>query len=233
MRVSADSIVSTVANSSSVTYLRTRKMPGPAGPREASFAVHSDDRPVGMRQLAAAGTLPLPRTHSSPRNRLRPRANNPIAESAADSRARRTGRLHMQTAASPARTRRTRGVAGRLLCRHCDGAPRAAGDHESDQPGGRRGVIAFRRGRRTNQAACMNYTTALFADLVRAAQATRAGPPQPKRFTQESGRCSNRTRGRGSCWFVRRPPSIAIARRRLPRTHLLGDCELAQGPRDR
>ena len=88
-------------------------------------------------------------------------------------------------------------------------------------------AAATGRGRRTNQTACMNYTTALFAGLVRAAHVARAGPPQPKRFTQESRRCSNRTRSRGPCWFVRRPrvgPAAPTAFRqsdaasRLPRS---------------
>jgi hypothetical protein len=66
--------------------------------------------------------------------------------------------------------------------------------------------------RRTNQTAYVNYTTALFAGLVTAAQTARAGAPQPKRFTQESRRCSNRTRSRGWCWFVRRPRGKGAAR---------------------
>jgi hypothetical protein len=79
----------------------------------------------------------------------------------------------------------------------------------------------------------LDYTAALFAGLVTAAQTARAGPPQPKRFTQDSRRCSNRTRSRASRWFVRRPrveacvglhpagTEIAATARTLPRARSL------------
>jgi hypothetical protein len=79
-------------------------------------------------------------------------------------------------------------------------------------------AFAFHGGRRTNQTACMNCTTALFAGLVRAAQAARAGPPQPKRFSQESRRCCNRTRSREPRWLGRRPPCNGAENRHRP-TH--------------
>src|ERR1019366_8522993 len=47
-------------------------------------------------------------------------------------------------------------------------------------------AAAFDGGCRTNQTGCTNLTTANFADLVRAAQVGRAGPPRRKWFTPES-----------------------------------------------
>ena len=51
-----------------------------------------------------------------------------------------------------------------------------------------------RRGRRTNQTPCTNLTTAVFADLVTAAQSARAGPPRLKRLSPESSPCRKRTK---------------------------------------
>ena len=65
------------------------------------------------------------------------------------------------------------------------------------------------RGCRTNQTGCTNLTTADFADVVRAAQAARAGPPQRKWFTPESSPCGRRTKSRDTRWFVRQPPRDA------------------------
>jgi hypothetical protein len=62
-----------------------------------------------------------------------------------------------------------------------------------------------RRGCRTNQTACTNLTMAVFADLVRAAQAAQAGPSRRKWFTPESSPCRRRTKSRARRWFVRRP----------------------------
>lgn len=76
-------------------------------------------------------------------------------------------------------------------------AVRPVSDSCGHEPGDRP-AAPFHGGRRTNQTACMNYTTALFAGLMRAAQAGRAGPPQPKRFTPGSRRCRSRIRSRGS-----------------------------------
>ena len=61
------------------------------------------------------------------------------------------------------------------------------------------------RGCRTNQTGCTNLTTADFADLVRAAQAGRAGPPRRKRFTPESSPCRRCTKSRDTRWFTRQP----------------------------
>ena len=72
-------------------------------------------------------------------------------------------------------------------------------------------------GRRTNQTPCTNLTTAVFADLVRAAQSTRASPPRLKRLAPESSPCRKRARSRDPRWFVRRPPrlgGVAIGHRR-------------------
>ncbi len=52
------------------------------------------------------------------------------------------------------------------------------------------------RGSRTNQTPCTILTTAVFADLVRAAQSARAGPPRLKRLAPESSPCRKRTKSR-------------------------------------
>jgi hypothetical protein len=67
------------------------------------------------------------------------------------------------------------------------------------------------RGCRTNQTGCTNLTTADFADVLRAAQAARAGPPQRKWFTPESSPCGRRTKSRDTRWFVRQPLAKGIA----------------------
>ena len=74
-------------------------------------------------------------------------------------------------------------------------------------------------GRRTNQTGCTNLTTANFADLVRAAQAGRAGSPRPKWLPPESSPCRRHTKGRETRCFARQPPREArpsSAARRWP-----------------
>ena len=79
-------------------------------------------------------------------------------------------------------------------------------------------ACAMERGRRTNQTPCTNLTTAVFADLVRAAQAARGGPPRLKRLAPESSPCRKRTKSRDPRWFVQRPRTGAEAARGLVAT---------------
>ena len=74
---------------------------------------------------------------------------------------------------------------------------------------------ACRRGCRTNQTGCTNLTTADFADLVRAAQAGRAGPPRRKRFTPESSPCRRCKKSRDTRWFTRQPRDEGVVRAQL------------------
>jgi hypothetical protein len=83
-----------------------------------------------------------------------------------------------------------------LRCRH---------PGEALGPAARLAAAPSTRGCRTNQTGCTNLTTADFADLVRAAQAGRAGPPRRKWFTPESAPCRRRTKSRDTRWFVRQP----------------------------
>jgi hypothetical protein len=76
----------------------------------------------------------------------------------------------------------------------------------------------FPRGCRTNQTACTNLIRAVFADLVRAPQAGRAGRRRRKGLTPESSPCRKRTRSRDPRWFVRQPPERGTVR--------LGGCML-------
>jgi hypothetical protein len=64
---------------------------------------------------------------------------------------------------------------------------------------------ASERGCRTNQTGCTNLTTGDFVELVRGAQAGRAGPPRRKWFTPESSPCHRRIKSPATPWFVRQP----------------------------
>ena len=77
-------------------------------------------------------------------------------------------------------------------------------------------ALASGGGCRTNQTACTNLTTPVFADLVRAAQAAREGPSRPKWFTPKPSPCGKPTRSRARRWFVRQPrrfAGLAVGRR--------------------
>jgi hypothetical protein len=82
----------------------------------------------------------------------------------------------------------------------------------TDVWGGQILTIGMSRGCRTNQTGCTNLTTADFADVVRAAQAGRAGPPRRKRFTPESSPCRRCTKSRDTRWFTRQPLAEAVVR---------------------
>jgi hypothetical protein len=83
-----------------------------------------------------------------------------------------------QRAPSDSATHQMRQRGSRLGRDHNDG--------EGAASGARLPAAASRRGCRANQTPCPNLTRAVFADLVRAAQAARHGPPRPKWFTPES-----------------------------------------------
>ena len=55
---------------------------------------------------------------------------------------------------------------------------------------------------------------AVFADLVRDAQAARAGPSRTKWFNSKPSPCGKPTKSRPRRWFVRQPPCKAEARAR-------------------
>src|ERR1019366_8163218 len=103
-----------------------------------------------------------------------------------------SNRLVAGAAAKGPRRRRERALLG--LAR----SVRDAEPHET---------AALAGGGRTNQTACTNLTTPVFADLVRAAQAARAGPSRPKWFTPKPSPCGKPTKSRPRRWFVRQPPT--------------------------
>ena len=82
---------------------------------------------------------------------------------------------------------------------------------------------ALPRGCRTNQTACTNLTMAVFADLVRAAQAARAGPSRTKWFNPKPSPCGKPTKSRPRRWFVRQPPANAATRRAVSRRLVLAE----------